>query len=306
MSGVLIGFAIIGAVVAGGYVVGRAGILGPHAGYVVSRLAFFVASPCLMFGVLAGADVHVLFSSLLVASAVAALAAGAVFALVALLVWRRGVAPAVVGSLASSYVNAGNIGIPVSFYVLGDAAYSAPVILLQLLVLAPVALTILDITTSGRASLARILAQPLRNPILIASALGVVVAVSGIRLPDAVLEPVTLIGGAAIPLVLLGFGMSLHGQRVLERGSSRRDVVLATGLKLVFMPSVAWVAGVVLGLGPEQLYAAVVLAALPSAQNVFNYARRYERGEVLARDTVLLTSIGALPVLLLVSLLLAP
>ncbi|HEY8590106.1 MAG TPA: AEC family transporter [Naasia sp.] len=306
MTGVLIGFAIIGSVVAVGYLVGRLGILGSHAGSVMNRLAFFVASPCLLFTVLAQADVHLLFSRLLGVSAFAAVAAAVVFAAVARLLWRRGTADVVVGSLGASYVNANNIGIPVAFYVLGDAAYSAPVLLLQLLVFAPVALTLLDLSTAGRASIGRVLVQPLRNPILVASAVGVVVAVTGIRLPQPVLEPFTLIGGAAIPLVLLGFGMSLHGRRVLEAGEYRKDVVLAAVLKLVLMPLAAWGLAMLLGLSGAELYAAVVLGALPSAQNVYNFAKRYERGQVIARDTVLLTSIGALPVLLLVSLLLAP
>ena len=42
MGGVLTGFAIIGAIIAAGYVVGRTGLLGPHAQFVMSRLAFFV------------------------------------------------------------------------------------------------------------------------------------------------------------------------------------------------------------------------------------------------------------------------
>ncbi|BDZ45293.1 AEC family transporter [Naasia aerilata] len=304
MSGVLIGFGIIGAIVAAGYAVGRADLLGPGAGRVLSRLAFFVLSPCLLFTVLARADVHALFSSLLLTSAVAAFVTALLFAGVALLVWRRSLPEVVVGSLASGYVNANNIGLPVAVYVLGDPAYSAPVILLQLVVLAPIALTLLDISTSGHVSLGRILQQPVRNPLIIGSLLGLVVAVTGIQLPDPVLQPFELIGAAAVPVVLLGFGMSLHGQRPFQPGTGRRDIALATGLKLVVMPAVAALVGALLGLEGAHLYAVVVLAALPSAQNVFNYAQRYDRGVVVARDTVLLTTVGSIPVLLLVSLLL--
>jgi len=48
-----------------------------------------------------------------------------------------------------------------------------------------------------------------------------------------------------------------------------------------------------------------VLASLPTAQNVFNYAQRYDVGETIARDTIFLTTIGCIPVLLLVSVLLS-
>lgn len=307
MLGVLTGFAIIAFIILVGYVVGRTGVLGEHARFVVGRLAFYVLGPCLLFTVLADADVHVLFSSLLPVSLIAAAVVGLAFALVARLVWRRAVSESVVGSLASGYVNANNIGIPVALYVLGDPAYSAPVILLQLLVFAPVALTILDIQDRGRVSVRRILAQPFTNPIIIASLVGVLLAVFEVRLPDPVMEPFRLIGAAMVPVVLMSFGMSLHGQRPLAPGSQRRDVLVASALKLVAMPLVAWGVGHFLfGLEGRALFVVTVLAALPTAQNVFNYAQRYERGEILARDVVLITTLGSLPVLLVVAALLAP
>ena len=54
-----------------------------------------------------------------------------------------------IGALASSYVNAGNLGLPVAAYVLGDAAFVAPTLLLQLLVLQPTALAALDADVRG-------------------------------------------------------------------------------------------------------------------------------------------------------------
>ena len=305
MTGVLVGFAIIGFIIAVGYLAGRLGILGPSAGFVLNRVAFFVLSPCLLFTVLESATVSVLFSSLMAVSLVAALTAFAVYLAVARFVWHRGVPEIVVGALGAGYVNANNIGIPVAVYVLGSAAYSAPVVLLQLLVFAPVALTILDVTTTGRASIGRILLKPLTNPLIIGSALGVILALTGWYPPTAVLKPFELLGGAAVPVVLLAFGMSLHGQKLLQAGSGRRDVLVASAIKLVGMPLVAWLLGrFVLGLQGHPLFVVVALAALPAAQNVFNYAQRYSRGEIIARDTVLITTIGSIPVLMVVAALL--
>ncbi len=67
------------------------------------------------------------------------------------------------------------------------------------------------------------------------------------------------------------------------------------------MPAVALLAGLALGLHGDDLFVVVTLAGLPTAQNVFNYAQRYEAGEVLARDTIAVTTLGALPVLMLVA-----
>lgn len=307
MGGVLIGFAIIAVVIGVGYLIGRFDILGPGADRVMARLAFFVLSPALLFTVLAEADVHKLFSEVLPISAAVAALNIAIYATVAVAIWRRGVPETVIGSLASGYLNGNNIGLPVSLYVLGDAASSAPVILLQLVIIAPVALTLLDLSTSGKPSLRRIVLQPLRNPLIIGSVLGLVVAVAGIELPGPVLAPFELVGAAAVPVVLLGFGMSLHGSRPLAPGSARQDVVLASILKLAVMPVAAWALGFfVFGLTGHTLFVVTVLAALPTAQNVFIYAQRYGRGVILARDAVLITTAGSIVVLVIVAALLAP
>ena len=306
MLGVFAGFAVIAAVIAAGYLVGRLRLLGEHAPFVLSRLVFFVLTPCLLFSLLADADPAVLFSSRLAVSALAAITCFVLFTVVALLVFRRGAADTVIGALGSGYVNANNIGIPVAAYVLGDATYSAPVVLVQLLVFAPIALAILDAATSGRVSVGRVLLQTIRNPLIIASALGTLIAVTGVELPELVFEPFRLIGAAAVPVVLIGFGMSLSRSRILEAGSGRRDVILASTLKLIVMPFAAFVlARFVFGMTGHELFAIVVLAALPSAQNVFNYAERYDRGVVVARDTVFITTVLCVPVLLVVALLLA-
>jgi len=306
--GVLIGFAIIGVVIVAGYLIARSRMLGDDQAkvqFVLSRLAFFVLSPCLLFTVLAKANVHELFSRVLAVSAISAGTSIGLFLVVALAIWRRSVPDAVVGAAASGYVNANNIGLPVAVYVLGNAALSAPVILLQLVVLAPIILGVLDVTTRGKVSIGSILLQPVRNPLIIAVVLGVIVAVTGLKLPTPVLAPFVLVGGAAVPVVLLSFGMSIHGQRILQPGSNRRDVILASSFKLVLMPVVAWAVGhFVFGLTGTALFGVVLLAALPTAQNVFNYAQRYDSGVALARDTVLITTIGAIPVLVIAAALL--
>ena len=305
MLGVLTGFVVVGLAILVGYILGRVDLLGEHARFVLSRLNFFVLSPFLLFVVLAAADVRTLFSALLPVSAIAAVVIFAVQALFTGLVWRRGLGDTVVAALSSGMVNSNNIGIPISLYLLGNAAFSAPVILTQLLIFMPISLALLDAATSGAKSLGRIMRQTLRNPMLIGSALGVLVSLSGVELPPIVLDPLTLIANACVPIMLISYGISLHGERVLTVRGRRRDILLATCLKLLAMPAVAWAIGAfVFDLSPRDLFIVVVLASLPTAQNVFAYAQRYDVGETIARDTIFLTTIGCIPVLLLVSLLL--
>jgi malonate transporter len=295
MGGVLIGFAIIAAVIGVGYLVARLNLLGPGADYVLNRVAFFVLIPALLFTILAEADVHKLFSRQLPVAAIAAGSMIIVYFLVAKLIWRRATPEATIGSLAAGYVNGGNLGVPLSVYVLGDAAASAPIILLQLIIIAPIALVLLDVTTSGKVSVRRVLTQPLRNPLLFGSALGLILA------------PFELVAGAAVPVVLITFGMSLHGTRPLAADSERRDVLVASALKLIAMPVVAWLVGrFVFGMSGHDLFVVVALAVLPTAQNVFNYAQRYGRGVIIARDAVVVTTLLSIPALVIVAALLAP
>jgi len=307
MLGVLEGFATLAAIIVVGYLVGRSGVLGDHAQYVLGRVAFFVLSPFFLFTVLAEADLHVLFSGLLPVSFLAAVLAAALFAVIVRLFFAQAASQLVIGMLASGYTNAGYIGIPVALYVLGEPAYAAPITLVQLLVFAPVALAALDMQRRGSVSVRRILVQPVTNPIILGSVLGLLVALLGAELPQLVMEPAHVIGAAAVPVVLLAFGMSLHGRTPLAAGTARAEVVLATVMKLVVMPVVAWLVGwFVFGLHGQALFAVVLLAALPTAQNVYNYAQRYDLGVVLARDVVFLTTVLSPVALVAVAALLAP
>ena len=307
MSNVVLGFGIVALVVAAGYVVGRLKILGESALDVLSKAAFFVFSPALLFIVLGDADIGQLFSNLLPVSALAVAGSLLVYVVIARALWKRNISQLTVGALASSYVNANNIGLPLAVYILGDPAAAAPVLLLQLIVLTPIALTILDITSSGKVSLRRILSQPIRNPLIIASAMGVVISALDLRIPEIVHEPLELLGQAAVPTLLFALGLSLATQRLWDAKDQRPDIALATGIKLVVMPLIAWAAGAfVFELEPAALFTVVILAALPSAQNVFNYAQRYSVAIALARDSVVITTVLSLPVMMVIALLLAP
>ena len=83
MTGVLEGFATIGAVIAVGFLLAHLGILDLTAQKVLARLAFFVASPALMVTVLGNADVGHVLSRSLVASACGVLAAASLYAVTA-------------------------------------------------------------------------------------------------------------------------------------------------------------------------------------------------------------------------------
>ncbi|MFJ4079049.1 AEC family transporter [Streptomyces iakyrus] len=302
MQGVLSGFAVIAVVIGVGYLIGRRGYLGDGGREVLTKLAFHVASPALLFTTLAQADLSVIFSDRLLVTAMSTAAVAGIFVAVgAVRGW--GVGRTTIGALCSSYVNSGNLGIPIAVYVLGDASLVAPVLLFQLVGVTPVALTVLDLASGGRKRpLWQRLLTPLRNPIALGSLAGVAVSASGRTVPGPLMDPLTLIGNMSVPAVLLAFGISLRGSTLPLRGAERAPVLLAVALKSVVQPLVAWaLAAGVFGLRGALLLDVVVTSALPAAQNLFTYASSYRVGEVLAREAILLSTVLAVPVLVVVA-----
>lgn len=305
MIGALSGFAVVGFTILVGYVAGRSGILPENARQVLSKVAFYFCSPFLLFTILGSADVATLFTDLLPASAIAAVSIFVVFVVLAL-IRHQSLGTIVIGALGAGYVNASNIGIPIATFMLGGAAYAAPVILLQLIFLAPLALIFLDAWKSGSFKVHKTVFRTFKNPVILGSLLGLLVSLFRIPLPEIVWEATDLVGHAAIPILLLAFGISLHGTKILQDRADRTNIIVASLLKLVAMPVIAWAtATYVFHLEPHAIYAVTVLAALPTAQNVFNYATEYGSSVLLARDVIFITTFGAIPALFIVTLLLA-
>ena len=376
MADVVAGLAVFGAVIAVGWMLVRTRAVPADADGVLTRVCFFAATPALLVTTLSRADLTAVLSRSTAVAVAAELAAIVSAWCLHRLVLRRPTAEATIGALASGYVNAANLGIPVAVLVLGDAATIAPILLLQLLVLTPATFTVLDaVTRRGNPSRLATLTVPLRNPLLWGVVAGTAANLGGVDLKEwgggYPAQGLEMLGRVAVPLMMLALGMSLagaprplrnpapeeaspspqsspaqsarqekdrqgqelpaaeagseahevdtaggrpprveeepvHGVRsTSQRGAGwRSGLWLAVGWKLAVMPGLAVVVGTAAGLSGGQLLAPVVTAALPTAQNVFMYASRYGAAKDLARDAVLLTTAGFVPVVLLAAALL--
>ncbi|MET3948160.1 malonate transporter [Arthrobacter sp. UYCu512] len=308
MLGVLAGFFVVWCIILVGMFVGRRGILGTNARSVLSALTFFVASPALLFETLGKARLDDVFAAPLLVTAAGAITTAALFFVIVRVLLKRSVPESLMSSMGASLANSANLGIPIAVFVLGDASYVAPLLIFQLAFFTPLFLMALDATTSNhRTTPLGFGLMILRNPMIVGSGLGLLVAGTGWRVPDLVMQPIHLIGGAAIPAMLIAFGMSLNGSRPLQASAGRRlDTLLASGFKLVVHPALAYVfARFLLGMEEQALFAVVVTSSLPTAQNVFVAASRYQTGLTVAKDTVLVTTVVAVPAMICVALLLA-
>ena len=308
MLGVLAGFFVVWCIILVGWFVGRQRILGDNARPVLSGLTFFVASPALLFETLSKARLQEVFAEPLLVTAVAAILTAAIFFALARFWLKRALPESLMSAMSASLANSANLGIPIAVYVLGDASYVAPLLIFQLAFFTPVFLMILDSSTSThRTTVLGFFLMILRNPMIVGSGLGLLVAGTGFQVPELVMEPIHLIGGAAIPAMLIAFGMSLNGTRPLQASAGRRvDTLLASAFKLGVQPALAYLfARFALGMEGHALFAVVVTSSLPTAQNVFVAASRYQTGLTVAKDTVLITTVVAVPAMIGVALLLA-
>lgn len=308
MQGVLAGLWVMWAVILVGVALARARLLGEAAQEVLTRLVYYVAAPCLLFSTLAETDIARVIGAPFVVAIVSGLGTALVYLALARFVLRARPPEAVIGAMGASLANAAYVGIPLAQYVLGSATHVIPVLVFQLGFLTPTFFVLTDLTTrSGAVSAGTVLRTVARNPLLIASLTGGAVGLTDLRLPDLVLEPISVVGHAAVPCILIAFGISLAEASVREMRSNVAAITLATVFKLVLQPVIAWaVARFAFGMVGFDLFAVTVMAGLPTAQNAYIAAfRAGGRAVGLGRSVIVTTTVLVTPTLMVIAALLA-
>ncbi len=290
-----------------GYVACRRGLLGEAVAAVLGRFVFHLAMPAALFLALSRMPLSGFAGRALLAFGVSTAAVIGFGWVGASRLFGRRPDERPIWGMAAGYVNSANLGIPIATQVLGDVSFLAAVVLLQVLVVTPVILIALDRHTdpAGRVRIRRIASLPVRNPVILASLLGVACSAASLRLPSTVEVSLTLLAGAAVPAALVALGASLHRttpSRAEPTGPA--ELVVITVLKLVAQPVIAYAAGLALRLPAPQLLAVVVCAGLPTAQNTFIFGQEYGVGETVANRAVLVTTTLSLVTLAAVAALL--
>lgn len=105
----------------------------------------------------------------------------------------------------------------------------------------------------------------------------------------------------------MALGLSICHPPAVTGVSRYLEVGTAVAIKNLVQPLTAWAVGaLVLDLPPHQLLTVVLFSALPTAQNVFTYAREYNHGAAFARDSVLASTLVSMATLSVVAWALGP
>ena len=263
-----------------------------------NKLAFWVALPCLLFHKIAVAELELSQASKVL------LVLFAATIVIVFVSWATSKAMKLQPKSAAAFVHSsfrGNlayIGLPVMLYSLeSDGIANLPAAeALAVICLAPlvpfynvVAILFLQSAGSGkRLSLLGLVVESLKNPLLIACILGFVFSFFSIRISVPADRALALVSDIALPLTLLAIGASLS-IKVIKASSTPAGV--ATFLKIVATPAVAFILVKLLGLNAVEARIALVYMAAPTAVATYVMTEQMNCDAPLTSSAVVLSTI---------------
>ncbi|WP_299567717.1 AEC family transporter [Enterovirga sp.] len=210
----------------------------------------------------------------------------------------------VIGGVAGSYSNIGYMGPPLVMSFLGPAA-SAPVALifvfdtLFLFTAVPALMSLGGIERQRPLAAAlEVLRKVALHPFLIATAVGILASLARWQPPQALDQMITWLSGASAPCALFLLGVSVALRPVDRVAGTVAALVL---VKLLLHPLAVWALLLAVGgFDPVWVQAAVIMAALPPALNIFVLAGQYRAGTDRASACVLVGTVASMATLTLV------
>jgi len=197
----------------------------------------------------------------------------------------------------ASVANVGFLGFPILLGLFGDAAAGplGMVLIVDLMIMIPLSLFLLEAARGGTAGFGsvalRAISGSVKNPFFLSIVAGTTLSITGFPPPPPVESFLLFLGGAAGPTALFALGVYLAGNPAIERPLEASWITLA---KLALHPLVAWlVLGAGFGVSGVSLSAAIMIAALPVASNVFVVAQEYGVAVKLASDSIMVSTICA-------------
>lgn len=278
-----------------GYIAGRTKPQPAEAMGWLNTFIIYVALPALFFKLVAKTPVETLASWDFIGANIGVTFAIFVFTLVLGLISSRGViAEATIQGLAGAYGNIGYMGPAVAILALGEKA-AIPVALIicfeniMHFALAPALMAMAGRSEGGLfRMIVGVIQRIVLHPFILAVGAGVIAAVFSFTPPEPVTRMIDYLAQAAAPCALFAMGVTL-ALRPLRRITAEMQYIIP--IKLIVHPIAMYVGLSYLGgFDPTWVFAAVLLASLPTATNVFVIAQQYGVWIERASGVILLTT----------------
>lgn len=260
----------------------------------VTRLSFYIFSPCLVFASLTTIGVPAIeFSQigLFVLAFIGLMVVSAGLTGLALRLDRRTLITLVI---ASAFVNSGNYGLAATQFAFGDEALARGVVFYVISTLSVYTVGIF-VASLGTRSIFIALKEILRVPAFYALVLAGIARLLNWSIPVYMARAAELLGHAAIPvmLVLLGLQMAQpQAPSTTPHPRPRRWALMAgVALQLLVAPLAALVLAQWLGLNGVTWQAVVLEASMPAAVITTVLAIQYDLDADLTAQTVILSTL---------------
>jgi predicted permease len=261
----------------------------------MNTFIIYIALPALFFQLLAKTPFEQLTEWRFIAGSV--LSTFTIFAVMfagSLLFSRGEIAQSTIKGLAAAYGNIGYMGPGLALLAFGEAA-AVPVALIfcfENIMHFTILPTMMALSGDDKSPPLQLAASVVKkivlHPFIIATAFGVAAAFFELRAPVAVERLLAYLSSAAAPCALFAMGVTL-ALRPLKRVPHEMAPIAI--LKLVVHPLLCYVVLSAIGdFSQIWLFSAVLLAALPTATNVFVMAQQYGVWEERASASVLITT----------------
>jgi len=263
----------------------------------MNTFIIYVALPALFFNLLSKTPVEELTQWRFIAATTLSTFIGFVLAFVIAIIRSRGeIASSTIVGLAAAYGNIGYMGPGLALLAFGAPAV-VPVALIFCFdnvlhfVMAPLMMALAaddDDRPSFLETAATVLKRIILHPFILSTIVGVAAALTGLRPPEAVGTLLDYLAGAAAPCALFAMGVTL-ALRPLSRVPIEAGYIAL--IKLIIAPFIIYFMVSWAGDFPRVwVYTAVLLAALPTATNVFVIAQQYGVWVERASAMVLITT----------------
>jgi malonate transporter and related proteins len=283
-------------VIALGYIIGRYKKL-PESGLVwLQFFLIYVSLPTLFFRLIADKPIAELGNwSFIIGTTLATYCAFALSFAIGLFFTKGDMPQSVMQGVAGAYSNIGYMGPPLVLAALGPAA-SAPVALIfvfdniLLFSLVPLLMAMAGVEQRPMfATIRDIVWKVVSHPFNIATMLGVAASVFHLRLPGAIDKIVVSLSGAAAPCALFLLGVTVALRPITKLPGEVPWLVL---IKLVLHPIMVLVMLSLVGsFSPVWVHAAIIMAALPPALNIFVISSQYHVGVERASACILMGTV---------------
>lgn len=275
-------------------------LLAPAAGDALAGFVFFFALPPLLFRAVTASSGIVLWDAApFMAVALLMFAVGTV---VSIRLLGENLAQAGVSGLNCAFGNVVMMGVPVVDAAFGQRGLAdlLAIIAFHSAVLLPVATVTVEAGLNARPSPWRLLVATIRglvrNPIIMAIAIGFAWTPLGLPMPGTLARLLDLLAAGATPLALFCLGFSLPPA---PRRADFAAVLLSCLLKNFAMPALVLLAARAAGLAPLSVAVATVVAAMPTGANAFMLAARYNTGLERSATALLVSTVVSLAALAL-------